>query len=126
MTLARTRAVALVGVVGHVVEVEAHLAQGLPGLTLIGLPDTALSEARDRIRAAIVNSREPWPQQRITLNLSPASLPKGGSSFDLALAVAVLAAQECFDPRAHLGGGVAQDYDPRVQVHREGLEQVDG
>lgn len=99
MTLARTRAVALLGVVGHVVDVEAHLAQGLPGLTLIGLPDTSLSESRDRIRAAVINSSEPWPQHRITLNLSPASLPKSGSSFDLALAVCVLAAQERVDPR---------------------------
>ncbi len=99
MTLARTRSIALVGVVGHLVDVEAHLAQGLPGLTLIGLPDTSLSESRDRIRAAVVNSREVWPPQRITLNLSPASLPKSGSSFDLALAVCVLAAAEGVDPR---------------------------
>jgi magnesium chelatase family protein len=99
VTLARTRAVALLGVVGHVVDVEAHLAQGLPGLTLIGLPDASLSESRDRIRAAVINSQEPWPQHRITLNLSPASLPKSGSSFDLALAVCVLAAQERVDPR---------------------------
>jgi magnesium chelatase family protein len=94
VTLARTRSIAVVGVVGHLVEVEADLAHGLPGLTLVGLPDTALSESRDRIRAAIVNSGEPWPQHRITLNLSPASLPKSGSGFDLALAVCVLAAAE--------------------------------
>jgi magnesium chelatase family protein len=92
VTLARTWSVALVGVVGHMVEVEADLAQGLPGLTLVGLPDAALSESRDRIRSALVNSGEPWPGRRITLNLSPASLPKSGSGFDLALAVGVLAA----------------------------------
>src|SRR5664280_2076887 len=92
MPLARTLAVALVGVEGRLVEVEADLAQGLPGLTLVGLPDTSLQEARDRIRAAIVNSGESWPQRRITLGLSPASLPKRGSSFDLAMAIAVLAA----------------------------------
>lgn len=92
MPLARTLAVALVGVEGRLVEVEADLAQGLPGLTLIGLPDTSLQEARDRIRAAIVNSGEVWPQRRITLGLSPASLPKRGSGFDLAMATAVLAA----------------------------------
>ena len=67
MTLARTRAVAVLGVSGHVVEVEAHLARGLPGLTLIGLPDTSLSEARDRVKAAVINSGEPWPQHRITV-----------------------------------------------------------
>ncbi|HVA60304.1 MAG TPA: YifB family Mg chelatase-like AAA ATPase [Mycobacteriales bacterium] len=92
MALARTRTVALVGIDGHAVEVEADLAPGLPGCTLIGLPDAALHEARDRVRAAIANSRERWPQQRITIGLSPASLPKGGSAFDLAMAVAILAA----------------------------------
>ena len=83
MALAHAWAVALTGVRGQVVEVEADLAQGLPGLTIIGLPDAALSESRDRVRAAVVNSGEPWPQKRITLGLSPASLPKQGSSFDL-------------------------------------------
>ncbi len=84
MALARAYAVALVGLDGHVVEVEADLAQGLPGLTVIGLPDAALGEARDRVRAAVVNSHFAWPQRRITLALSPAWLPKRGSSFDLA------------------------------------------
>ena len=92
MAVARTYAVALVGVEGHVIEVEADLALGLPGLTVTGLPDAALGEARDRVRAAVVNSGEAWPQRRITLGLSPAWLPKRGSAFDLALAVAVLAA----------------------------------
>jgi len=92
MALARTYSVALVGVTGHVVEVEADIANGLPGMTLVGLPDTALREARDRIRAAILNSGEDWPQRRITVGLSPASLPKRGSWFDLAMAIGVLAA----------------------------------
>ncbi len=92
MPLARTRSVALVGVVGHVVEVEVDLAAGLPALTLVGLPDTSLNEARDRVRAAVLNTGEPWPKHRVTVNLSPASLPKHGSGFDLALAVGVLAA----------------------------------
>jgi magnesium chelatase family protein len=90
--LASTRTVALVGVQGHVVEVEADLALGLPAFTLVGLPDASLYESRDRVRAAIVNSGESWPNRRITVNLSPASLPKGGSSFDLAIAASVLAA----------------------------------
>lgn len=92
MAVARAYAVALVGVEGHVVEVEADLALGLPGLTVTGLPDAALAEARDRVRAAVVNSGEVWPQRRVTLALSPAWLPKRGSGFDLALAAAVLAA----------------------------------
>ena len=68
MALACTYSVALVGVAGHVVLVEADIANGLPGMILTGLPDTALREARDRIRAAIINSREQWPQRRPDLS----------------------------------------------------------
>lgn len=92
MALARTYSIALVGVEGHTVEVEADIANGLVGLLLVGLPDTALREARDRIRSAIVNSDQQWPQRKITVGLSPASLPKRGSAFDLAIAAAILAA----------------------------------
>ena len=92
MPVARTYSIALVGVEGHPVEIEADIENGLPGLLLVGLPDTALREARDRIRAAIINSGEQWPQRRITVGLSPASLPKRGSGFDIGIAVAVLAA----------------------------------
>jgi len=90
--LARTYSVALIGVTGHVVEIEADIANGLPAVIVVGLPDTALREARDRIRAAITNSREEWPQRKITVGLSPASLPKRGSWFDLAIAIGILAA----------------------------------
>ena len=103
MPLARTYSVALVGVTGHVVEVEADIANGLVGMILVGLPDTALREARDRIRAAIVNSGEEWPQRRITVGLSPASLPKRGSWFDLAIAVGILTAAGKV-PRAAVDG----------------------
>jgi magnesium chelatase family protein len=92
MALARTHAIALVGVQGHPVEIEVDIENGLVGLLLVGLPDTALREARDRIRSAMVNSGESWPQRRITVGLSPASLPKRGSGFDLAIAAAILAA----------------------------------
>ena len=92
MPLARTYSVALIGVTGHVVEIEADIANGLPAVIVVGLPDTALREARDRIRAAITNSREEWPQRKITVGLSPASLPKRGSWFDLAIAIGILAA----------------------------------
>ncbi len=94
MALARTHSVALVGVEGHLVEIEADIARGLPATILVGLPDTALREARDRIRAAIVNTGESWPQTKITVGLSPASLPKRGSGFDLAIAIAILAAAD--------------------------------
>jgi magnesium chelatase family protein len=92
MGLARTYSVALIGVKGHVVEVESDIAGGLPNTVLVGLPDTALREARDRIRAAINNSGATWPSTKITVGLSPASLPKRGSGFDLAIAIALLAA----------------------------------
>ena len=94
MGLARTLSVAVVGVDGQVVEIQADLADGLPGITMIGLPDAGLREARDRIRSAIVNSGEAWPVRRMTLALLPATLPKRGSMFDVALAIAVLAAAE--------------------------------
>lgn len=91
MALGRARGVCLVGLTGHVVEVEAHLAPGIPAFSLVGLPDAALAESRDRVRAAVTSSGVPWPQRRITVNLSPASLPKAGSGFDVAIAVATLA-----------------------------------
>ena len=103
MALARAWSVALAGVQGTVVEVEADLAPGLPGLTIIGLPDAALSESRDRVRAALLNSGEAWPQRRITLGLSPATLPKQGSGFDLSMAVSVLSAAGVL-PRQALEG----------------------
>lgn len=98
MSLARTRSVALVGVEGHLVGVEAAITSGVPGLHLVGLPDTALSEARDRVRAAVFNSGAPWPNRHVTVSLFPASLPKRGSGFDLAIAVALLAAADVLPP----------------------------
>ncbi len=92
MGYAQVRGVGLVGLEGRVVTIEADVAIGLPGLVLTGLPDAALNEARDRARAAIVNSGEQWPQRRITVNLLPAELPKFGSCFDLGIAVCLLAA----------------------------------
>ncbi|MEU9129124.1 YifB family Mg chelatase-like AAA ATPase [Kitasatospora sp. NPDC048540] len=98
MAFARTCSVALVGVDGVVVEVQADLEPGVAAFALVGLPDKALSEARDRVRAAVVNSGEAWPQRKLTVGLSPASVPKGGSGFDLAVACAVLAAAERLPP----------------------------
>ncbi len=91
MGYAKVLSVGLVGMTGHMVEVEADLADGLPTMVLSGLPDTALNEARDRVRAAIVNSGQRWPSRRVTVNLLPATLPKHGSAFDLAIAAALLA-----------------------------------
>jgi len=84
MALGRAHSVAVSGVDGQLVEIEAYLGRGLPGVHLVGLPDTALQESRDRVRAAVANSGESWPSRRITLALSPATLPKGGSVYDIA------------------------------------------
>lgn len=92
MALGRAHSVAVTGIDGQIVEIEAYLGRGLPGVHLVGLPDTALQESRDRVRAAVANSGERWPSRRITLALSPATLPKVGSVYDIALACAVLRA----------------------------------
>ncbi|HEU4945640.1 MAG TPA: YifB family Mg chelatase-like AAA ATPase [Kribbella sp.] len=98
MPLAQAWSVALVGLEGHLVEVEADIASGLPKTTLIGLPDTSLSEARDRVRAAVVNSGEKFPDRKVTIGLSPATLPKTGSHYDVAIACALLAAAGAIAP----------------------------
>ncbi|MGD8167406.1 YifB family Mg chelatase-like AAA ATPase [Herbiconiux sp. P16] len=108
MMVARTLSVALLGMTGAVVEVEAHIANQIPGFQLIGLPDAALSDAKDRVRAAAANDGCPLPAKKIVVNLSPASLPKQGSTYDLAIAVAVLAAEGAIEVDAiasvvHLG-----------------------
>lgn len=100
MGFARACSVALVGVEGVVVEVQADLEPGVAAFTLVGLPDKSLTESRDRVRAAVVNSGADWPQKKLTVGLSPASVPKSGSSFDLAVACSVLAASERIDPRS--------------------------
>lgn len=93
MALGRAFSVAVRGLDGEIVEIEADITSGLPGVHLVGLPDAALQESRDRVRAAITNCGNRWPTARLTLALSPATLPKMGSVYDLALAAAVLSAQ---------------------------------
>jgi magnesium chelatase family protein len=92
MEAARARTAVIIGAEGHLVEVEADIARGLPATIITGLPDTVLCEARDRVRAAIINSGERWPCSKITINLYPAMLPKRGSAYDLAIAIAIMAA----------------------------------
>jgi magnesium chelatase family protein len=92
MALGRAFSVAVRGLDGETVEIEADITSGLPGVHLVGLPDAALQESRDRVRAAITNCGHSWPMARLTLALSPATLPKMGSVYDLALASAVLSA----------------------------------
>ncbi len=100
MSQARAWSVALVGIDGTMVEVEAAISSGLPKTIMVGLPDTALYEARDRCRAAMASAGFGWPSDPVTINLSPATLPKAGSHYDLAIAAAVAAARRKFNPAA--------------------------
>jgi len=108
MTVARTWAVALSGLDGALIDVEADLSQQTPDFRIIGLGDRALGEAVQRVHNACANSGLPLPRRRLTINLSPASLPKQGSSFDLAIAIAALATDGTVDSASvaatvHLG-----------------------
>ncbi len=100
MSLALVRTRAADGLAAPEVAVEVHLANGLPAFNLVGLPDTEVREARDRVRAAILTSQFEFPQRRITVNLAPADLPKEGGRFDLAIAVGILVASGQVDGRA--------------------------
>jgi magnesium chelatase family protein len=105
MTLAVVSSRALAGMEAPEVVVEAHLANGLPSFTLVGLPDTEVKEARDRVRAALLQSGFEFPQRRITVNLAPADLPKESGRFDLPIAIGLLAAS------GQLPGGALKDFE---------------
>ena len=92
MSVAATRSAVLLAVDGHAIEVEAHVSDGLVGMQITGLADTSVGEAKDRVRAAVLNTGCLWPNKRVTVGLSPAALPKHGSGLDLAIAVSVLVA----------------------------------
>jgi magnesium chelatase family protein len=97
MSLAIVYTRARLGIDAPLVTVEAHISNGLPGLAIVGLPETAVKESRDRVRSAIINSHFDFPARRITINLAPADLPKEGGRFDLAIALGILAASEQID-----------------------------
>lgn len=92
MSLATIYTCSLSGITTHTVTVEVHLSNGLPSLSIVGLPEAAVRESKDRVRAAIINSNFEFPQRRITINLAPADLPKDGGRFDLPIALGILAA----------------------------------
>jgi magnesium chelatase family protein len=98
MSLAVVHTRAQVGLDAPPITVEVHLANGLPALSIVGLPETEVKEAKDRVRAAILNARFAFPARRITINLAPADLPKEGARFDLAIALGVLAASGQISP----------------------------
>ncbi len=92
MSLAVVYSRAQLGIEAPLVTVEVHLANGLPSLSIVGLPETAVRESKDRVRGALLNSHFEFPSRRITINLAPADLPKEGGHFDLAIALGILAA----------------------------------
>lgn len=100
---ASVRSTTLLGVVGRAVEVEVHVGVGLPGFTIVGQPDEVCRESRDRVRAAFLSRGFSWPNRRITVNLAPSGERKGGSGLDLAIAIAVLVADEQLSPEL-IGG----------------------
>src|SRR5258706_6711339 len=103
MSIAVLYSRALAGMDAPLVTVEAHLANGLPSFTIVGLPDTEVKEAKDRVRAALQNANFEFPARRITVNLAPADLPKEGGRFDLPIALGILAASGQI-PADKLGG----------------------
>jgi magnesium chelatase family protein len=105
MTLGRTKGVALQGLLGSVIDIECDIADGIPIYSLLGLPDTSLQESRDRVRAALSNTGQNWPNKKVTVSLSPAWLPKSGPGFDLAIALALLVADGGL-PQGPLEGAV--------------------
>ncbi|WP_044329184.1 magnesium chelatase domain-containing protein, partial [Citrobacter amalonaticus] len=94
MSLSIVHTRAALGVNAPAITIEVHISNGLPGLTLVGLPETTVKEARDRVRSAIINSGYDFPAKKITINLAPADLPKEGGRYDLPIAVALLVASE--------------------------------
>ncbi len=94
MSLAIVYTRAALGIEAPLITVEVHLSNGLPGLTMVGLPETTVKEARDRVRSALINSGYAFPAKKITINLAPADLPKEGGRYDLPIALALLVASE--------------------------------
>ena len=129
--LAKSRTSAVVGLDGYIVEVEVDISPGLPSFTIVGLPDTAVQEARERVRAAVRNSGCEFPMRRITASLAPADLRKAGPAYDLPIALALLLSSgqvpaipesALFLGELSLDGGVRHTTGilPMVVVAREG------
>jgi magnesium chelatase family protein len=103
MSLAVVHARAMLGISAPAVTVEVHLSGGLPSLSIVGLPEAAVRESKDRVRSALINSGFDYPQRRITINLAPADLPKEGGRYDLAIALGILAASKQLPPESLAG-----------------------
>lgn len=105
MTIGKMKAVSLQGLLGSLIEIECDISDGIPMYSLLGLPDTSLQESRERVRAALTNSGQKWPNKKVTVSLSPAWLPKSGPAFDLAIALSLLVADGVL-PQAPLQGAI--------------------
>jgi len=105
--IAQVKSAAVIGIDAQPIKVEVDLSNGLPSFTIVGLPDKAVEEAKERVRSAIKNSGVDFPQKRITVNLAPADIRKEGPSYDLPIAVGILLASEqiAFDPNKHIFTG---------------------
>jgi magnesium chelatase family protein len=116
--LATIPSATLLGARGHPVTVEVHVSQGLPGFTVVGLPDEACREARDRVRAALLSTGLAWPQQRITVNLAPTGIRKAGAGLDLPIAVGLLVATGVISAEAVAGHGFVGELGLDGRVRR--------
>ncbi|MGI9340510.1 MAG: magnesium chelatase domain-containing protein, partial [Psychrobacter sp.] len=103
MSFAQVYTRSVVGLHAPKVIIEVHLSQGLPALTIVGLPEAAVRESKDRVRSAILNSGFQFPNRRLTINLAPADLPKDGARLDLPIAIGILAASGQLDPEVLAG-----------------------
>jgi magnesium chelatase family protein len=125
--LAFVRSATLCGIDGRLVTVEVHVSRGLPGYTVVGLPDASGRESRERVRAALLSSNLEWPMRRVTVNLAPADLRKTGAGLELAIAIALAGADDHLPAGALDGVGVLGELglDGRVRPVRGTLALVD-
>jgi len=120
-SLAKVYTQAITGIHATTVSVEVHISSGLPCFSIVGLPETAVKESKDRVRAAIINSRFDFPMQRITVNLAPADIPKDGGRYDLPIALGILAAS------SQINGEMLAHYEFHGELSLAGdLRPVDG
>ena len=97
MRLSTITSYCILGVKAQPITIEVHISNGLPGLSVVGLPEAAVRESKDRVRSAILNSHFEFPAKRITVNLAPADIPKNGAGFDLPIAIGILNASDQLD-----------------------------
>src|SRR5947208_16938580 len=114
----RVFGVAVIGVQGHLIRVEAHVGRGLPSLTVAGLPGTGVLDGRERVRPAVESAGLEWPLRRVVVNLSPANVRKEGPGFDLPIAMGVLAASAQVPPKRLAGYAFAGELSLRGDLVR--------